>query len=219
MTTIDNTNIDQFAKDNGLTVETFFFRQRDAKGNKMPESKLALPYISSDSIIGWLTDDNLDETKKTKALSYLADLHNSAVYGEQQKAMASMVKELKQPTQADVILTDLDFWTLAYKEKADRKLFSDELVAAAIADMIEVLTTQFNVSLNGATAAANETFNKKLANYKTNKKVLGLFNTYISNWIDKSGNQEQFVSIAAHFAEKIEGYLNNDQGSIIGKFE
>lgn len=213
------TNLDQFAKDNGLTVETFFFRQRFADGSKMPEAKLALPYITADSIIGWLTDDNLDEAKKTKALTYLADLHNSAVYSEQQRAIAPMVKELKVPTQDSVVIADLDFWTLAFKEKADRKMFSDELVTEAISDMVDVLTQQFNVSLNGATAAANETFNKKLANYKTNKKVLGLFQTYLANWIDKSTQQDKFVGIASHFAEKIEGYLNNDQESIIGKFE
>lgn len=213
------TTIEQFATDNGLTVETFFFRQRLADGSKMPEAKLALPYINPDFIISWLTDDSIDEARKSKALQYLAGLHNDAVYSEQQKAIAPMVKELKIPTQDSVVLSDLDFWTLVFKEKADRKLFSDELVTEAIGDFTDVLTQQFNVSLNGATAAANETFNKKLANYKTNKKVLGLFQTYLANWIDKTAQQDKFVGIASHYAERIEQYLNSDQESIIGKFE
>jgi hypothetical protein len=212
--------IEDFATANGLVIDTFFFRQKNADGSKkIPDTKLALPYTSADGILAWLTDESVAEDRKTKALTYLADLHNDAVYGETQKQIAPLVKDGTTPTQDHLNLPELDFWTLVFKEKVDRKMFGDELVADAIVDFTEVLTQQFNVSLNGATAAATETFNKKLANYKTNKKVLGLFQTYLANWIDKSAQQDRFIGIASHYAERIETYLSADQESIVGKFE
>lgn len=194
---------------------------------KRPDFEAKLPYVDGSYVKEQLNNPELTEDEANKVLKYISDLHNANVKSEAQKQINEVIKDNAgiDLEQSMLNLIELTFWSLVFKEPADRKMFSEQLISEAQADFLKVGREHFKRA-NGTQVpdanilnASKEIFVDRFKNTKSDKAVLELLQGYIATWFDNSSNQTQFIDLASYLAERIELYMNKEEESKLGKFE
>lgn len=239
------------AEFNGTSVETFHFKEKKQDGKviepKRESLQVSIPAENHETLLGAIFSEiSQDEQGNSslsdrglKLVSYLARLHNDAVYADAQKQIADKLASFGDRiaervayklSDADLDASKLDLWTLAYKEPAQRgagKQFSDELVAEVKASFETVGATVFKkadgtpASKEGIIKTSDEIFTAKFKSTKTNKPSLNLFKERITLWFAALSPelQARYSGLVQNIIERIETYLNPTTESAIGKFE
>lgn len=214
------------------------------KAERIPSFVANLPVINGGFILETISNlyadsenDELEDAVKAtaknqldKLLDYFADYHNSAITVAANKQLNDKLRDNinHKFSQADITQTDLLFWELVNREPADRKQFSDELVAAARLDFISVIPQHaknskgVNVSIQGAENVANIIFVKKaLEKFKTNLDGLNTFQNYAGVWFSNTSaeNQEKYQEYFSWLNSRIETWLNADNTAVLATFE
>jgi hypothetical protein len=235
MTTQDSTN-------NGLLPATIYFRDTKDKDGKVTQKaheavtvQLPLqtanslyiefatktgevpPYIEQDGAV--IENPAFKGSEGEKLLNYFADLFNKSVT---QLANAQLREALKNGgadkklSQADLNLEELTLWANINRPPAERKtkLFSDELVADALADFKSVLATHGKnskgepISKQGLEKAAKWAIEDRFANVRNQPVYLLNLQGYLQTWIDNSSKKDIFTPFAEYLLAKADGYLN-----------
>lgn len=207
----------------GLKSETFNFRPRPVKNadgstQKGPDGKdvttkrdpitLGLPYITGAELETILTDEN---TNVAVLLPYLAELVNDAIYEATQAKINEFLATAQEPTQDNIGVESLRLMALAAAPKKEsNRGIAKEVWAAFKIDFINILTSKFGVSADGATYSARLIADDRLTSVRTNPVYLNHMQKYLANWFSSTTPEAQitYAPIYEDMTTKITTYLN-----------
>lgn len=222
-------NAQDTAASTTLTEDTFFFRpkkvlgadgkpEKDADGKdkvtKRDPFKAMLPYINQQTLIDLLQGD----ATSGPMLSYLVELCNDKVYEAAQGQVNDIIAAGKDPAQDLLNMANLDIYFLATQPKATfNRGIPKEVWASFKTDFIEVITSKFGVSIDGATKAAKLIADDRMASIRTATAMLDALYKYLNNWFTATSpeSQEKYLAIFEESTKKIETYKSQGEQNLL----